>query len=193
MEVFSVIDAKIEAELVARVSAGDERAEEELFLKYRRGVTIILNQATDHSPAVADLCQETFRITFQKIKNGSLREPGKLPAFIWTVAHNLVTDHFRRLRAHQAAGIEEAEYIADSKPDQLERLLEKEKAALIRRVIADMESERERLALYRFYIAEESKERICADLKLSKQQFNLIIFRARRHFKELYEKMISGK
>ncbi|MEW6208080.1 MAG: sigma-70 family RNA polymerase sigma factor [Acidobacteriota bacterium] len=193
MEVFSVIDAKIEAELVARVRAGDERAEEELFLKYRRGVTIILNQATDHSPVVADLCQETFRITFQKIRDGSLREPGKLPAFIWTVAHNLVTDFFRRMRARQTADIEEAEDIADAKPDQLERLLEQEKAALVRRVIADMESERERQALYQFYIAEESKERICANLRLTTRQFNLIIFRARRHFKELYEKMISGK
>jgi len=193
VEVFSVIDAKVEAEIVARVMAGDERAEEELFLKYRRGVAIILNHATDNSPAAADLCQDTFRITFQKIKNGELREPGKLPAFIWKVVHNLVTDHFRKLRTHQISNLEEAEDVADSSPDQLDMVLEKEKAALVRRVLGYMESERERQALYRFYIAEENKERVCADLGLTAKQFNLIIFRARKHFRKLYEKMVSGK
>ncbi|HEY7544057.1 MAG TPA: sigma-70 family RNA polymerase sigma factor [Blastocatellia bacterium] len=193
MEVFSLIDAKVEAELVAKVMAGDERAEEELFLKYRRGVAIILNQATDNSPAAADLCQETFRITFQKIKQGKLREPGKLPAFIWKVTHNLVIDHFRRLRARDISNIEEAEEIADAKPDQLALLMEEEKKMLVRQVLGEMESERERQALYRFYIMEESKERICASLNLTAKQFNLVIFRARRHFRQLYEKMVSGK
>ncbi len=188
-----MIDARVEAELVARVMAGDERAEEELFLKYRRGVAIILNHSTDNSPAAADLCQETFKITFQKIKNGELREPGKLPAFIWKVAHNLVTDHFRKLRTHQISSIEEVEDITDATPDQLDMILEKEKAALVRRVLSDMESERERQALYRFYIAEENKERVCADLGLTTKQFNLIIFRARKHFRKLYEKMASGR
>jgi RNA polymerase sigma-70 factor (ECF subfamily) len=193
LEVFSLIDAKVEAELVAKVMAGDERAEEELFLKYRRGVAIILNQATDNSPAAADLCQETFRITFQKIKQGKLREPGKLPAFIWKVTHNLVIDHFRRLRARDISNIEEAEEIADAKPDQLALLMEEEKKMLVRQVLGEMESERERQALYRFYIMEESKERICASLNLTAKQFNLVIFRARRHFRQLYEKMVSGK
>jgi RNA polymerase sigma-70 factor (ECF subfamily) len=191
MEVFSRIDAKTEAELVARVRAGDERAEEELYVRYKRGVAIIISQATNDSSSVPDLCQETFRITLQRIKQGKLREPEKLPAFIWKVAQNLVIDHFRRLRAGSYTDIEDAEHISDPRPTQLESLLQKEKAAGILRALDEMSSERDRQVLYRFYILEESKKEICADLGLTSLQFNLVIFRARKQYKKLYEKIVG--
>jgi RNA polymerase sigma-70 factor (ECF subfamily) len=42
--------------------------------------------------------------------------------------------------------------------------------------------------LYRFYVAEEDKQKICDDLGLTTLQFNLVLFRARARYKELYEK-----
>ncbi len=49
------------------------------------------------------------------------------------------------------------------------------------------ETDRDRQILYRFYIAEEDKERICADLDLSSLHFNRVLFRARQRFKDLLE------
>jgi hypothetical protein len=42
MEAFKVIDAKSEAELVARIVSGDRQAEEHLAERYRRGVLLII-------------------------------------------------------------------------------------------------------------------------------------------------------
>lgn len=189
-----LVDAQIAASkgsvitLVARVASGDPAAEEELYELHRRGVAIIINQATGWSPAAEDLAQETFRIVFEKIKRGQLREPEKLKFFISSVAQNVVIDHFRKPKAPSAAGVDEAERIPDCAPSPLDRVLAHEQFAAIKRIILMVASKRERDILYRYYIEEEDKESICKDFGLTSLQFNLVLFRARKQFKKLYRK-----
>lgn len=171
---------------------GDESAEEELFERYRRGVAIIIGRATAGRPVAADLCQETFRITLQKIRRGELFEPAKLPAFLWGVAHNLVIDHFRKSRADIHLEIEAAEQLPDSGPNQLDELLQRERSEVVRRVLDDL-SQRDREVLYRFYIAEDDKKEICADMGLTSLQFNLVLFRARKQYRKLFERQVGNK
>lgn len=68
-------------------------------------------------------------------------------------------------------------------------LLRKEKARAIRQVLRQLNSERDREVLYRFYIAEEHKEQICADLGLTNLHFNRVLYRARERFRELCERI----
>ncbi len=42
--------------------------------------------------------------------------------------------------------------------------------------------------LYRYYLAEEDKAAICADLGLSSLHFNRVLWRARQRFKKLLER-----
>jgi RNA polymerase sigma-70 factor, ECF subfamily len=58
-------------------------------------------------------------------------------------------------------------------------LLQKEKAGIVRRILNEMTNERDIQALFRFYLAEDDKEQICADLGLTNLQFNLVLHRAR--------------
>ena len=66
-------------------------------------------------------------------------------------------------------------------------------AAVVHKLLLELKSERDRLALARFYLDEDSKERICADLKLTEPQFNLILFRARDRLRELLERRGFGR
>lgn len=59
---------------------------------------------------------------------------------------------------------------------------------MIRRVLNGLTTDRDREVLFRFYINEERKEQICADLGLSDLHFNRVLHRARQRYKELYEK-----
>jgi RNA polymerase sigma-70 factor (ECF subfamily) len=54
--------------------------------------------------------------------------------------------------------------------------------------MAELPSARDRQLLYRFYLGEEDKERICVDLKLTSLQFNRVLHRARERFRELYQR-----
>jgi RNA polymerase sigma-70 factor (ECF subfamily) len=191
LEAFKNIDGKYEAALAARIRAGDSAAEEEMLVRYSRAVMIIINRASNSCSSAQDICQETFSIAIQKIRRGELREPEKLPAFIWSLAHNLVIEHFRKQASENFSSVELTDHLADPAMSQLDQLLKKEKALIARQVIDELRSDRDREVLRRFYIAEEDKEQICADLGLNSLQFNLVLFRARKHYKKLYEKIAA--
>lgn len=174
-------------DLVPRIRGGDRQAEDELVRRFHRGVTVILIRASRDPSVVDDLHQDTFRIALEKIREGAVREPEKISGFIASVARNLVIEHFRKASARQLSGAPEDAGLASSDPDPLEGMLEAERAAIVRRVLSEMRSKRDRRILFRFYIAEDEKEAICRDLGLSSLHFNRVLFRARERYRELYE------
>ena len=183
-----------DADLVRRIRAGDRHAEAELVERYGRGVMMILRRAARNAAVSDDLYQDTFRIALEKVRQGDLREADKLSAFICSVARNLVIEYFRRSVSHERlTEIAEADRPHYSAPNQLEALLQQEKAAVVRQVLDELPTDRDRQLLFRFYIAEDEKEGICADLGLTSLHFNRVLHRARERYKELYETAVSRK
>jgi RNA polymerase sigma-70 factor, ECF subfamily len=194
MKTTAISDNCSQVDLVSRIRAGDRQAEAELVERYSRGVMIIIRREVHDTVAVEDLHQEGFRIVLEKIRRGDVREPEKLSGFVCGVARNLVIDHFRRAaRQENNTEIEEAVSIPHPAPDQLQELLRKEKADLVRQVLKAMSNERDIQALYRFYIADDDKEQICVDLGLTSLHFNRVLHRARERFRELYERAMRDK
>jgi RNA polymerase sigma-70 factor (ECF subfamily) len=186
-----MVDTTQPAELVARILAGEKTAEAELVQRYKRGLSIILNRATGDRSLSEDLCQDTFQITLEKIRRGDIREPERLSGFICNLARNLATDHFRKSRRTQAfEDTDGADLIPAPAPSQLDRLMREEQAKMIRRLLAEL-SERDRQILLRFYIQEEDKEQICADLQLTSLHFNRVLHRARERYRERMERQKS--
>jgi RNA polymerase sigma-70 factor, ECF subfamily len=176
-------------EWMQRITAGDAVAEEELVRRYKNGIAIIIGRIVHNESVTEDLSQDTFRIALEKIRKGDVREPERLSGFICGVARNLAIEHVRRMqRTTNQEEIGNAEQIRDPQPDQFEQLWRKELAEIVRQTIKELKVGRDREVLFRYYIAEEDKEQICADLGLSSQQFNSVIFRALKRYKELYLK-----
>jgi RNA polymerase sigma-70 factor (ECF subfamily) len=176
-------------EWLRRISAGDANAEEELVRRYKDGIAIIIQRIVRDETVAEDLSQDTFKIALEKIRDGDVREPERLSGFICGVARNLAIDAVRKMR--RATNQEEvcnAEQVRDSQPDQFEQLWRKERAEIVRQTIGEMKVERDRELLFRYYIAEEDKDHICVDLGLTSQQFNSVVFRALKRYKELYTK-----
>jgi RNA polymerase sigma-70 factor, ECF subfamily len=176
-----------EADLVRLIMAGDQLAEKELVQRYSRGMSIIIRHRVKNAADVEDLCQETFRKALEKIRRGEVREPEKLSGFICSLAKNLAIGHLRRLSRWEI-GNADAPPLIDHAPNPYDRLLNKERAGIVRQVISEMRADRDRQILYRFFIKEEDKEKICADLDLTSLHFNRVLSRALKRFKDLYEK-----
>ena len=187
-------DTRSRIDLVSQIKARNRQAEAELVERYSRGIMIIIRQKVHDTVVAEDLYQEAFRIILEKIRKGDVREPERLSGFVCGVARNLVIDYFRRAaRQESMSEIEEAISLPHPLPDQLQRLLQKEKAGFVRQVLSEMPNERDIQALYRFYIADDDKEQICADLGLTSLHFNLVLHRARERFRELYERAVRDK
>ncbi|HEY7213019.1 MAG TPA: sigma-70 family RNA polymerase sigma factor, partial [Thermoanaerobaculia bacterium] len=142
---------------------------------------------TNGRPEAEDLYQETFRLALEKLRRGELREPAKLPGFLAQIARNLAIEHYRKIGRRKTESDSEALLgFAAPGTGPLAELLTRDNAALVRRVLRDLANERDRQILLRFYIAEEDKDRICADYGLTNLQFNRVLHRARQRYRELY-------
>ncbi len=178
------------ADLVRRIVAGDPAAEAELVERFGRALSFLLRQLTRDETAAEDLYQETFRLAIEKVRGGELREAERLPGFVSSLARNLFLGSVRRTgrrRKWHGDDPEVGETAPDPAPGQLARLLARERAATVRRVLAELRNDRDREILSRYYIADEDKEDICRDLALTDLHFNRVLFRARQRYKELFE------
>ncbi len=150
---------------------------------------LILDRHTGGRPEAEDLYQDTFRVVLEKLRAGELRDPSRLPGFLSQIARNLAIDFYRKIRRRKteadSVAVQEATIVPSS---QLGQMLQGEHAAVVRRMIGEMRNERDRELLMRFYIAEENKDSISADLGLSSLQFNRVLHRARQRYKEIYVK-----
>jgi RNA polymerase sigma-70 factor (ECF subfamily) len=177
-------------DLVRRIVSGEPAAEAELVQRFSRALTFLLRRLTRDEAAAEDLYQETFRLVIEKLRRGELREPERLPGFVSGTARNLFLGSVRRggRRREWHGDLEAVETAPDPAPGQLARLLARERAAAVRRVLAELRNDRDREILSRYYIAGEDKEDICRGLGLSDLHVNRVLFRARQRYRELYER-----
>lgn len=173
------------AELAGRIQAGEPGAGAELVERYGRAVACIIRKAIRDPTAREDLYQELFRTVLEKISRGELREAEKISGFVCSIARNLVTESFRRKDRTEPAETADPAVA----PSQLDRLLRQEQEAIARRILGELPSERDREVLRRYYLAEEEKEEICADLGLTVLHFNQVLCRARNRYRELYNRL----
>ncbi|HEX9941914.1 MAG TPA: RNA polymerase sigma factor [Thermoanaerobaculia bacterium] len=182
-------EAAVAADLVRRIAAGDEAAEGQLVERYRRGLLYLLRHLGALPDLADDLQQETFRIVLERLRQGGLADPAGLAPFLRGTARNLFIAERRKTARRRTWGDtgELAEAVAPA-PSQLQSVLLEEEGEIVRRLIGELPTDRDRQLLLRFYVGEEDKESICADLGLDSLHFNRVLFRARQRFKDLLER-----
>jgi RNA polymerase sigma-70 factor (ECF subfamily) len=174
------------ASLAPRIRAGDRSAEGELVRAFSRGVRVILRHVARDPALVDDLHQETFRLALERIRAGALRDESQPGAFLAGLARNLAIEHFRKARRtvpEDEAGLERTPSPGASATEELER---QEDARRVSRVLQALPTERDRSVLRRFYLGEEDKDVLCAELGVDRLQFNRILHRARERFRALW-------
>ncbi len=182
-------EAAVAADLVRRIAARDASAEGDLVERYQRGVLYLLRRLGALPDLADDLQQETFRIVIERLRQEGLADPAGLAPFLRGTARNLLIAERRKAARRRTWGDsgELAEAVAPA-PSQLQTVLLDEEARTVRELIAELPNDRDREILLRFYVAEEEKGRICADLGLDSLHFNRVLFRARQRFRELMER-----
>ena len=182
-------EAEIAADLVRRIAAGDASAEGELVQRYSRGLLYLLRRLGASPELAEDLHQETFRVVLERLRQKELEDPAGLAGFLRGTARNLMTAERRKTaRRRTEADDEMLEQAVHPGQGQLSSVLLDEEAAIVRKLIGELPTDRDQQLLLRFYVAEEDKTSICADLGLDSLHFNRVLFRARQRFKELLER-----
>lgn len=172
--------------LVTRIIEGDASAEEELVGRFEDAVSHVIRRITRNSSLVEDFSQDTFLTVIRKIRNGDVQQPECLGSFIANTARFHTIEQLRRLKQRAVSdNLEQAGEVPDPAPNRLDQLQTFEQLDEIRNLVRELRP-RYRELLLRFYINEEPKATICADLRLTSSQFDGVLHRARNRFKALY-------
>ena len=87
--------AENHAAIVARIFSGDSAAEEDLIRDFSPRVYALLVARTRDREVSRDLLQDVLIAVLRSLRNGSLRDAERLPAFIHGIARNICNNHFR--------------------------------------------------------------------------------------------------
>ncbi|MCX6592473.1 MAG: sigma-70 family RNA polymerase sigma factor [Acidobacteria bacterium] len=176
--------------LVDRIRANEDAALEELYRIFSKGIRYYLCRQLG-TQELDDKVHDTFLIVVQAIQRQELRDPERLMGFVRTVVRRQVAAYIgtavqsRRDYVDLDAGAS----VVDAQRNPEETAMARETIDIMKTVLSSI-SARDREILTRFYLLEQSQERICADMQLSETQFRLLKSRAKARFGELGKRRV---
>ncbi|HOI88470.1 MAG TPA: sigma-70 family RNA polymerase sigma factor [Lentimicrobium sp.] len=85
-------------ELINRYLSGNESCLEQLIHRHKTKVYSYIIMVVKDKQHADDIFQDTFIKVINTLKSGSYKEEGKFIQWVMRIAHNLVIDHFRKIR-----------------------------------------------------------------------------------------------
>lgn len=112
-----------DAQLVARVRAGEDEAFEELFNRHRRRVALIAGRFFRQREQIEEIVQETFTKVFFALSEFSNRQEASFAAWVARIAFNACYDELRRAKRRPESAMsnvseEEAAWLKEQLQDE---------------------------------------------------------------------------
>jgi len=85
-------------ELISRFIKGEQSCFEELIHRHKNKVFAYISLYIRDQALAEDIFQDTFLKVIQSVKAGKYADNGKFISWVMRIAHNLIIDHFRRIR-----------------------------------------------------------------------------------------------
>jgi RNA polymerase sigma-70 factor (ECF subfamily) len=180
--------ADADADLLARIRAGNRTAESDVVRRYSRAVLAIARQRLRHAEDARDVAQETFIVVLNRLRGDGIDDPGALAAFVRQTAVNLATGERRKQeRRRTDADSEFVASVIDESAGPLALLERGHVRELVHRLIRELAVERDRQLLWRHYVLSEDKDSLCREFNLTQEHFDRVVHRARHRLRELAE------
>jgi RNA polymerase sigma factor (sigma-70 family) len=85
-------------ELIQQFIKGEQSCFEEIIHRHKNKVYAYISLYIRDQALVEDIFQDTFLKVIQSVKAGKYYDNGKFLSWVMRIAHNLIIDHFRRLK-----------------------------------------------------------------------------------------------
>jgi RNA polymerase sigma factor (sigma-70 family) len=85
-------------ELIQQFIKGDHSCFEEIIHRHKKKVYAYISLYIRDQALVEDIFQDTFLKVIQSVRAGKYQDNGKFVSWVMRIAHNLIIDHFRRLK-----------------------------------------------------------------------------------------------
>ena len=167
--------------IVRKIHRGDRAAEELLCRKFTAPVQRTLIRRGLDAADAQDVAQETLLIVIRKLRESGLRDPERLPNYIFRTARNVHSAGRRRAffskRCHQT---DVYELLDAQESDQLDAVRREELKGKLGELLGRLSQERDKQVLIQRYLLELPKDEVCQNLLLTPVQFDRVLFNARK-------------
>lgn len=186
-----VLEMLSDAEVMLRVTAGDDSAFDYLVEKYRRPMISFMYRMTHNQAVAEELAQEVFLRVYRSRQGYAAS--AKFTTWLYRIATNLAVNHARDTkheRPENTVNIDEPDAdtgmtvdVADGGLNAEQIILRRERLAAIRRQVEAL-PERQRMAVLMHKYQNMDYKQIAAVLKLSESATKSLLFRAYETLRE---------
>ena len=178
---------------VERLRDGDFRTQEH-FVAYFSELIQLKLRSRLHSPqAIEDVRQETFARVFAALrKEGRIRQPERLGAFVNSLCNNVLLEHYRASQRDTSLEDEEDQDFPAKDADIFGTVAAKQMGEKVREILEEL-PERDRRLLREIFIEERDKDDVCRDFGVDRDYLRVLLYRAKQSFKSLYLKSIEAR
>ena len=150
-------------ELILRFIKGEQSCFEQLIHRHKNKVFAYISLYIRDQALAEDIFQDTFLKVIQSVKAGKYSDNGKFISWVMRIAHNLIIDHFRRVK--QMNTISNDDYDSDLfnskrfamdnvEDDMIKRQIQKD----VRRMISHLPDDQREVVILRHYAGLSFKE-----------------------------------
>lgn len=183
-------------ELIQRFIKGDKLCFEHLIHRHKTKVFAYISLYIRDQALAEDIFQDTFLKVIQSVKSGKYVDNGKFISWVMRISHNLIIDHFRRLKQMNTVSNDDYEsdifnsrkFAEDNvEDDMIKRQIQKD----VRKMISHLPDDQREVVILRHYAGLSFKEiaeitEVSINTALGRMRYALINMR-----KLMEEKKIS--
>jgi RNA polymerase sigma-70 factor (ECF subfamily) len=177
---------------VERLQAGDFRTQEHFVAYFSELIQLKLRSRLNSPQAIEDVRQETFSRVFAALRDGKIRQPDRLGAFVNSMCNNVLLEHYRGASREDSLDDEEQPEIPAPNVDILGAIANKQMADKIREILEEM-PERDRRLLREVFLEERDKDAVCSDFGVDREYLRVLLHRAKQAFKSMYLKSVASR
>ena len=177
---------------VERLQAGDFRTQEHFVAYFSELIQLKLRSRLNSPQAIEDVRQETFSRVFAALRDGKIRQPDRLGAFVNSMCNNVLLEHYRANSRDDSLDDDQERDFPAANVDVLGAIANQQMAEKIREILEEM-PERDRRLLREVFLEERDKDAVCKDFGVDREYLRVLLYRAKQSFKILYLKNVSAR
>jgi RNA polymerase sigma-70 factor (ECF subfamily) len=181
------------ADYVQSLCAGDRQAQEHFAAYFTELLQLKLRSRLQSPQAIEDVRQETFVRVFSALrKDGGLRQPERLGAFVNQVCNHVLFEHYHSAGASESLNVEGRPEPAAEGADALDIVAAGQIKDKVREILLDL-APRDRLLLKAVFLDERDRDEVCREFGVDRDYLRVLLHRAKQEFKTEYVKRVGSQ
>jgi RNA polymerase sigma-70 factor (ECF subfamily) len=181
-----------DAGYIERLWAGDSTTQQHFVGYFTQLLQIKLRSRLQSVHAIEDVCQETFARVFAVLrKDGGLRQPDRLGAFVNGVCNLVLLEHYRATARSESLDEEGRPELPATGADALDIVSARQIKDKVREILLDLPL-RDRSLLKAVFLEERDREEVCREFGVDRDYLRVLLHRAKQEFKTEYLKRVGN-